>query len=1104
AEALHDFRTSGPAPGTRKAPVKIETAEDVAVAGQVAAAEPTPGQREAGNYQKGHLAWNGLNISIETPKGGTRRAKDGSWEVPDMPAAYGYIKGTEGTDGDQLDIFIGDNPESLTIYGLEQQNPDTGKFDEHKLLGGFNSEEEARAAYVGSFSDGKGESRIRNITPYTIGQVKTLRAQGYFKKRKRGDPYAGIADVVEPSRTITLYRAMEPGEYEEWQRTGIIKRGDAERATENRKTAEFYATQRADGTRVIEFTANTEDLLEGRNNPGNYRIMRDIKTHEPGEAQAGPIAQEGSDATAQEAVETPAPGQDRPRGAGGLAQLFEDKAREKAGKQGTAAADSAAAAEDVATEEPSSVTPRMVELLLDAARRHAPIAQVLRKMQAGESFNEAARPLMMKLLPLLGDRAIFPSIPDGDTFAAAASKFEASADTTRTQEEIDQIRKDAGKPDASALKKPVTNILKKAGGVDPDSTLAGELRHMGITSSLAPGLFRKGGIGAADNFVASEHDIFANHGDETGYIPEATILAALRDEYFGSPWRTQGQKDTSEVASTADTEAAAREYATAKRAEAIEAIQSFGKAEMPGFDLSPEELDRAVELYQQGMALDIVYERIAFEWDQKQRHPEIQASIKQEWLPGYESDSTRTRKAGTGVSEGGPRQAGPGGEAHGVPDQGSQEAPAAGEAGGEAGITTEATPAGEQPVIPGEIGETEYSERFGDLIGMLEEDGYDVFLDGTEDFVRVAVEAYIESGDIGIGLDLLKNDLAEMGYPIKSAFPIEGETETLQDLIDRKASFEEIAAHPEIVEAQARMAAVPETSKVEGYGTDEYWAKREFVVARAAPRDGFTPFLHATGLEAFIPLFRRKVADAHAGGPVAKEKKAIIIVGTPAAGKTTLAKRLAKAHKAAIIDVDDVNQSFPEYQDGLGRHAVHLEGLHVAHDLERAAVAEGANFILPKSGFESRSISDRIKRLKERGYTVDVINVDVDQDEAARRMAKRFLETGRIVDPDYMRGSGARAKTSYNNLRAEGLADRYAEVESTGKWPWPVLRDGEALAGIEGYPGAEGVGEGGAAASGEDLRQPSESEADTADLDIPDFLIRDPAKRKAMGLPPLD
>ena len=160
--------------GSRAAPVQIASAEDVVRAGSKVS-EPTPAQAEAGNYQKGHVRFQGLPISIETPKGGTRRGvKDGEtqWEVPNMPAAYGYIRGSKGADGEQVDVFIGDSVNSDRVFLIDQVDPDTSAFDEHKAVLGADNATQAAELYSGSFSDGKGMSRIGGMSGMSMAEFK--------------------------------------------------------------------------------------------------------------------------------------------------------------------------------------------------------------------------------------------------------------------------------------------------------------------------------------------------------------------------------------------------------------------------------------------------------------------------------------------------------------------------------------------------------------------------------------------------------------------------------------------------------------------------------------------------------------------------------------------------------------------------------------------------------------------------------------------------------------------------------------------------------------------------------------------------------------------
>lgn len=132
---------------------------------------PTEAQKEAGNYKKGHIKVDGMNITIEQPKGSIRRGKDASgkeWES-EMHNTYGYIRGTEGVDGDHIDIFLSDNPNEGNVFVVDQVNKD-GSFDEHKVMYGFADKESARQAYLSNYEDGW--QGLGNITEVSKEEFK--------------------------------------------------------------------------------------------------------------------------------------------------------------------------------------------------------------------------------------------------------------------------------------------------------------------------------------------------------------------------------------------------------------------------------------------------------------------------------------------------------------------------------------------------------------------------------------------------------------------------------------------------------------------------------------------------------------------------------------------------------------------------------------------------------------------------------------------------------------------------------------------------------------------------------------------------------------------
>lgn len=114
-------------------------------------AQPTPAQAEAGNYKKPRVKWQGLEIAIENPVGSTREGK--GWKTT-MKNAYGYICRSEAVDGDEVDVYLGDDMDAPTVYVVHQRKAgDWSKYDEDKVMIGFKSEAAARAAYLAHYDD---------------------------------------------------------------------------------------------------------------------------------------------------------------------------------------------------------------------------------------------------------------------------------------------------------------------------------------------------------------------------------------------------------------------------------------------------------------------------------------------------------------------------------------------------------------------------------------------------------------------------------------------------------------------------------------------------------------------------------------------------------------------------------------------------------------------------------------------------------------------------------------------------------------------------------------------------------------------------------------
>lgn len=128
---------------------------------------PSDAQKESGNYKKGHIKFGGYDYTIENPKGSTRSGKDADgkeWKVT-MHDTYGYIRGKFGKDGDHLDMFINDKADldnwNGDVFVVDQVNPN-GSFDEHKVMYGYDSMDDAKKSYLANYS--KGWKGLGNIT----------------------------------------------------------------------------------------------------------------------------------------------------------------------------------------------------------------------------------------------------------------------------------------------------------------------------------------------------------------------------------------------------------------------------------------------------------------------------------------------------------------------------------------------------------------------------------------------------------------------------------------------------------------------------------------------------------------------------------------------------------------------------------------------------------------------------------------------------------------------------------------------------------------------------------------------------------------------------
>ena len=232
--------------------VKIDNAaQEAATSNENDIPEPTQSQIEAGNYKKGHLSLHGLDIAIENPRGSERKGTDSdgeTWSVT-MKNHYGYIKKTEGADGDHVDVFVNEKvvDKNVPVFVVNQVDPKTKEFDEHKVMMGFASEPDARKGYLENYASGwKG---IGSIKKFTVDEFKTWLSEGDTKKP--------ILPKTLPPQTKER-KLTSPKKFESRQPKVDDKKiyhGTSE------KFEDFDLSKSADGT--VWFTDNIEKIKGG-------------------------------------------------------------------------------------------------------------------------------------------------------------------------------------------------------------------------------------------------------------------------------------------------------------------------------------------------------------------------------------------------------------------------------------------------------------------------------------------------------------------------------------------------------------------------------------------------------------------------------------------------------------------------------------------------------------------------------------------------------------------------------------------------------------------------------------------------------------------------
>lgn len=175
--------------------------------------EPTEAQKEAGNYKKGHVQVGAFDITIEQPEGSIRRGTDANgkqWESK-MRNTYGYFRGTEGVDGDHIDVFLSNDMDGWNgaqVFVVDQYNPD-GTFDEHKVMLGFNDASDAKNNYLANYKKGWENGRRIDVSAVSLADFEKWIASSH-RKTKPFSEYKSVKPA-DDSETFNGHKVENSG-----------------------------------------------------------------------------------------------------------------------------------------------------------------------------------------------------------------------------------------------------------------------------------------------------------------------------------------------------------------------------------------------------------------------------------------------------------------------------------------------------------------------------------------------------------------------------------------------------------------------------------------------------------------------------------------------------------------------------------------------------------------------------------------------------------------------------------------------------------------------------------------------------------------------------
>ena len=253
-------------------------------------------------------------------------------------------------------------------------------------------------------------------------------------------------------------------------------------------------------------------------------------------------------------------------------------------------------------------------------------------------------------------------------------------------------------------------------------------------------------------------------------------------------------------------------------------------------------------------------------------------------------------------------------------------------------------------------------------------------------------------------------------------------------LDDPNIKDEDLLEHPAFIRAEKENMKYPSTSDMDGFGSQQWIDTRPINIINKEGRNVTRAGYDRAIKNQFRISGELPYTDAGLKVPenlvIKNERKAVILIGPPAAGKSTIANPIARFLNARIVDPDEAKKVFPESMGGIANNATHVESKVISSAVAQKVAERGDNVLLPTIGHNQAKIDKMAKNLKEKGYNVDLVNVSVSPENATTRMLSRFVQTGKQIPKNYFLEVIQKPDIVYETLKRSKNIDGYAKIDN--------------------------------------------------------------------------